>query len=160
MALKDSTYDTCMSYVEDYTDRLMLESQSKVDYNIPLLNSELNLLRQEICLENFMDEKNAAVVPYVNTAISELKEYRSNRIALLQSNFPIAHYVTLATLALSICVIFLIDAGCKIMATDVVILKIFWAMTLGTFTILSTTCYDLRDPFQGSYAVSVKHWKP
>ena len=160
MTLSASTRDTCMKHVEDYTDRLILESQSKLNYNIPLLNSELNMLRQEICLGNYLDEKNGAIIPYVNTAICELKEYRCNRIALLQSNFPLAHYVTLAILASSICVIFLIDAGCKIMATDVIILKIFWAMTLGTFTTLTTTCYDLRDPFQGSYAVCINQREP
>lgn len=161
MSISASTRDICMNYVEDYTDRLILESQSRTHYNIPLLNSELNMLRQEICLpkEQNDDEKNASVLPYVNTAISELKEYRSNRIALLQSNFPIAHYVTLAILALSICVIFLIDSSTKTLATDVIILKMFWSMTLGTFTILSTTCYDLRDPFRGSYAVCTRSFK-
>lgn len=158
MSIPSSTRKTCMNYVETYTDRLISESQSRVDYNIPLLNSELNLIRQVICLPKDGDanDKNNFVIPYVNTAICELKEYRSNRIALLQSNFPLAHYITLATLAFSICIIFLIDAGCKVLATDVLILKIFWAMTLGTFTILSTTCYDLRDPFQGSYAVCTR----
>ena len=157
MSIPVSTRDVCMNYVEDYTDRLILESQSRTHYNIPLINYELNMLRQEICLPKKLDEneKNAGVIPYVNTAIRELKEYRSNRIALLQSNFPIAHYVPLAILALSICAMYLIDSGCKILPANVLILKIFWSMTLGTFTILSTTCYDLRDPFQGSYGVSI-----
>merc|ERR1711923_201914 len=117
MSIPSSSRKICMNYVETYTDRLISESQSRFDYNIPLLNSELNLIRQEISLSNDGNDdeinKNEFFIPYINNAISELKEYRSNRIALLQSNFPLAHYFTLATLAGSICIMFLIDAGCK-----------------------------------------------
>ena len=68
-----------MNHIEEYTDHLILKLKSKFDYNIPLLISELNMLCQEIYLgkEQNENKNNAVIIPYVNTMISELKEYQS-----------------------------------------------------------------------------------
>ena len=33
-------------------------------------------------------------------------------------------------------------------------LKLLWAMLVGVFSALGTVCYDLADPFRGSYHIS------
>ena len=105
-----------------------------------------SLLSPKHAQDNFNVRRN-------KSTIAELKEIRSNRIGLLQSNFPFAHYVTLFSFGFAMCLVFLIDVNCGKFASDEVTLKIHWAMTLGTCTILSTTCCDSHDPFEGSHAV-------
>lgn len=157
LSMPNEAHISCLKDLEKYTNRLISESQPKSAYSsqISLLNSELREIRMRV--DMFKNENYSIatenLTPQVHAAISELKEYRSNRIGVLQSNYPPAHYITLGLLATSICLVFFVDVYTNHISEDDTLLKIYWAITLGTFTILTTTCYDLHNAFQGSYSV-------
>jgi len=156
LSMPNEAHISCLKDLEKYTNRLISESQPKSAYSsqISLLNSELREIRMRVDVFNNENYSIATenLTPQVHAAISELKEYRSNRIGVLQSNYPPTHYITLGLLATSICLVFFVDVYTNHVSEDDTILKIYWAITLGTFTILTTSCYDLHNAFQGSYS--------
>lgn len=146
-------------YLESYSKRLIAESGSNVLNCNSTLYSELNVLFQDlIMLENKekQDEasmKNTEVLSLMHESISQLKEHRNRRIALLRRNFPPWHYATLIFLAMNLCALFLADANSVKTVNDILLLKVYWAIIHSTFAIFTVTCLDLRDPFRGSYLV-------
>jgi hypothetical protein len=88
-------------------------------------------------------------------AVRQLLQERSKRITAFQSTFPPLHYVIVTTLALSICLAFLMETNQDILVfLNAVQLRILWTMLVATFCALAAVIYDLSQPFRGSYQIS------
>ena len=78
-----------------------------------------------------------------------------SRVSCLQSTFPALHFGILTVLAMSICLAFLMETNLDVLIfLSAVQLKILWTMLIGTFSALGVVCYDLGDPFRGSYQIA------
>jgi hypothetical protein len=149
--------DRCRAYLIQYTSRLIAESQPGTDIEeacggdsemngflatLNGVNTEHDILRDSLLAESY-------------GAVSRLNSERSQRISSLQSTFPALHFVILSVLASSICFAFLLETNQDILIfLNAVQLKLLWAMLVGVFSALGTVCYDLVDPFRGSYQIS------
>ena len=96
-----------------------------------------------------------SIISEVYATVSRLNSQRSNRISSLQSTFPNLHYIILSTLGASICWSFLIETNQDVLIfLNALQLRILWMMLIGTMAALAGVCYDLSDPFRGSYQIS------
>jgi hypothetical protein len=84
-----------------------------------------------------------------------LMDERSNRwIALETVQFPTVHYLTLAVLALSIAVSYLVaTAQDEVLFLEGLPIRLLWAVLVTSFTALGMVCFDLAKPFGGAYHV-------
>ena len=99
-------------------------------------------------------ETPSIIVSESYAAVTRLNSERSQRISSLQSTFPALHFGILTALAISICFAFLMETNLDLISFfDAVQLKILWTMLIGTFSALGVVCYDLGDPFRGSYQI-------
>lgn len=155
----------CCSYLAQYTSRLIAESQPTFESHALTgsLDTELNGILRSLNRLAVMskDPKNAEVTP--NNLVldksyqscTKLYEERAKRVASLRSAFPALHFVIVATLAFSICIAFLLESNQDIlMFLNAIQLRILWTMLVGTFSALAIVCYDLGNPFRGSYQIS------
>ena len=98
---------------------------------------------------------NSMILGNAFSACHRLYEERSKRITALRSLFPPLHFVIVATLAVSICIAFLLESNQDLlMFLNAIQLRILWTMLVGTFSALAIVCYDLSNPFRGSYQIS------
>jgi len=158
--------DKCRSYLMQYTARLITESQPGVDLNdlefTGSMDSEMNGFLGQLndmlssdCEENVVPRLPTPLLSETYSAVHRLNSERSTRISALQSTFPTLHYVILSLLALSICIAFLMETNQSILIfLNAIQLKILWTMLVSTSSALGVVCYDLLDPFQGSYQIS------
>eukprot|EP00550_Attheya_septentrionalis_P012721 CAMPEP_0198301262 /NCGR_PEP_ID=MMETSP1449-20131203/50877_1 /TAXON_ID=420275 /ORGANISM="Attheya septentrionalis, Strain CCMP2084" /LENGTH=465 /DNA_ID=CAMNT_0044003293 /DNA_START=214 /DNA_END=1611 /DNA_ORIENTATION=- len=159
--------DQCRSYLIQYITRLIAESQPGVKISSlefrGSMDSEMNgFMTQlnQICLASQECEASLAFIPPLILsesygAVTRLNAERAARISALQSTFPTLHYTILTALAGSICTAFLIESNQELLIfLNAIQLRILWTMLIGTFSSLSTVCYDLGDPFHGSYQIS------
>jgi dolichyl-phosphate-mannose--protein O-mannosyl transferase len=72
----------------------------------------------------------------------------------MQIAFPAMHYVTLALLAMAICISFLVATDQSKVIFESLQVRILWTILIGSFTSLAVVCYDLSSPFVGAYKVS------
>lgn len=155
--------EKCHGYLTQYTSRLISECQSGVKINSlefsGSLDSEMNGFLST--LNELSISKNNDVAPSDTilaesySAVVRLNSDRSARITAMQTTFPMLHYGILAALGASIAIAFLIESNQEVLVfLNALQLKILWAMLCGTFAALATVCYDLGDPFRGSYQIS------
>eukprot|EP00980_Cylindrotheca_fusiformis_P010385 scaffold2308_cov103-Cylindrotheca_fusiformis.AAC.4 len=167
-----NTAQRCKQYLQQYTSRLVSECHETINLDlddISRMDSELTGVMQELNLaaasmdspKDDDDDNNIVVVPagllldQTMAAVEALIQQRSKRITALQSTFPPLHYVILATLALSICVAFLMETDQDILVFLTAIqLRLLWTMLVATFCALGLVCYDLGHPFRGAYQIS------
>jgi len=164
------------SYLIQYTSRVIAESQQGVDFNSLEAcagDSEINgvlLQINQLVLENEKRRKNQddndtnvneiASIPELHlvecyNSLARLNAQRTLRISALQSTFPPLHFTILSVLAGSICLAFLMETNQDLLIfLNALQLKILWSMLVGTFSALGVVCYDLVDPFRGSYQIS------
>lgn len=149
--------DRCRLYLIQYTSRLIAESQPTTQ--LDQLegdggDSEMNgFLDQMIDLDT--EDVRDAVLSESFGAISRLNSERSTRISALQSTFPALHYAILSVLAFSMCISYLLETNQELLIfLSAVQLKLLWTILVGIFAGLGAVCYDLKDPFQGSYQIS------
>ena len=143
-----------------YTLRIISESAPVETYScFELVESEMNDFFGSL---NKMSSKpdiyqtNPALLSEASSAVVRLNNQRSSRISALQTTFPIMHYLVLSTLALSICLAFLLETNQKalvFLATTE--LRFLWTMLIGAFSALSAICYDLLHPFRGNYQIVI-----
>jgi hypothetical protein len=155
---------TCWRYLAQYTSRLIAESQPTIQISTlnGSLDTELNgVMRVLNQLAVLVEEENnkfkisPLVIDKAYGACSKLFEQRAKRITALRSAFPALHFVIVATLAISICVAFLLESNQDLlMFLNAIQLRILWTMLVGTFSALAIVCYDLGNPFRGSYQIS------
>ena len=91
-------------------------------------------------------------VGVADDAMARLNEYRSDRIALLLTDFPDLHWVVLIALSVSICVMFLLESNQTLnQYLNSIQLQSLFALLVGVFSATATLCLDLVDPFTGSF---------
>jgi hypothetical protein len=148
----------CRYYLVDYTSRLISEGHETVDLDASDhsgMDSELNGVLNELHSLSATELVPAVILGQSYGACNKLSEHRSKRIAALQSTFPALHYVIVGALALSICIVFLMETNQDILVfLNAVQLRLLWTMLVGTFCALAVVCFDLGNPFRGSYEIS------
>jgi Protein of unknown function (DUF4239) len=160
--------NACRQYATQYTSRLISESQPTVptEFLDMALDTELNAIMNELnriailaSAQQQNNNKNEIIPQLVLSnafgACNRLYEERAKRITALTSLFPPLHFVIVATLAVSICVAFLLESNQVLLVfLNDIQLRILWTMLVGTFSALAIVCYDLGNPFRGSYQIS------
>jgi hypothetical protein len=152
-----SARDKCRRYLFQYTSRLIAESQATVDVDTLgfCLDSELNGLLGELNKIAVDGSVPGPILGESYNACSKLYEQRAQRIASLRSLFPPLHFMIVGTLAVSICIAFLLESNQSLLVfLNAIQLRILWTMLTGTFSALAIVCYDLGNPFRGSYQIS------
>mmetsp|Transcript_10115 Transcript_10115/g.18157 ORF Transcript_10115/g.18157 Transcript_10115/m.18157 type:complete len:504 (+) Transcript_10115:195-1706(+) len=80
--------------------------------------------------------------------------HRSERVALLLSVFPTVHWGILIGLSLSICMTFLLVSNQQVLQyLNSIQLRFMFATIVGVLASTATLCWDLSDPFSGSYSI-------
>lgn len=150
--------DKCRYYLVDYTSRLISEGHETVDFEASGqsgMDSEVFGVLTELNRLSSTELVPAVILDQSYGACNKLSEYRSKRITSLQSTFPALHYIIVSALALSICIVFLMETDQDILVfLNAVQLRILWTMLTGTFCALAAVCHDLGNPFRGSYEIS------
>lgn len=153
---------SCQRYLTQYTTRLIAESQPHMmsepmdknyDYS---LDTELNAVMQQLNQLTIEEAANVSgiLLDQAHGACAKLYEQRANRITALKAQFPSLHFVILGALASSICLAFLLETKQDILVfLNAIQLRVLWTMLVGTFTALAIVCYDLSNPFGGSYRI-------
>ena len=94
-------------------------------------------------------------VDSADAIISRLNSYRSDRVALLLTDFPDLHWIVLAALSVSICVTFLLESNQLVnQYLNSIQLRSLFALLVGVFSATATLCIDLADPFTGSFSIA------
>lgn len=150
--------DKCRYYLMDYTSRLISEGHESVDLDASDqsgMDSELYGVINELNRLSATELVPAMILGQSYGACNKLSEHRSKRITALQSTFPALHYIIVAALALSICIVFLMETNQDLLVfLNAVQLRLLWTMLVGTFCALAVVCFDLGNPFRGSYEIS------
>jgi hypothetical protein len=162
------TQEKCRMYLLQYTSRLIAEGHETVNLEALYssgMESELNGVLQELnnqCSakkqQQQQQKEEQVALPILGQSLASvhrLYEERAKRITALQSTFPPLHYIIVGTLALCICLSFLISTDQEILVfLNAIQLRLLWTMLVGTFCTLGLVCYDLGNPFRGSYQIS------
>jgi len=86
--------------------------------------------------------------------IARLNGYRSERVALLLTDFPDLHWVVLISLSVSLCVTFLLESNQFLDEfLSSIQLRVLFALLVGVFSATAELCLDLADPFTGSFSL-------
>mmetsp|Transcript_30289 Transcript_30289/g.57254 ORF Transcript_30289/g.57254 Transcript_30289/m.57254 type:complete len:546 (-) Transcript_30289:446-2083(-) len=93
-------------------------------------------------------------VEVADDILSRLNAYRSDRVALLLTDFPDLHWIVLVALSVSIIVTFLLESNqLADQYLNSIQLRSLFALLVGVFSATATLCIDLDDPFTGSFSV-------
>ena len=93
-------------------------------------------------------------VEVADDIISRLNCYRSDRVALLLTDFPDLHYIVLIALSVSITAAFLLESNqLANQYLNSIQLRSLFALLVGVFSATATLCLDLDDPFTGSFSI-------
>ena len=93
-------------------------------------------------------------VGVADDTMARLNQFRSDRIALLLTDFPDLHWVVLVALSVSICMMFLLESNQLLnQYLNSIQLQSLFALLVGVFSAIATLCADLLDPFSGSFSV-------
>lgn len=149
----------CRSYLIQYTSRLIAESQPGADFDKLEACGGDSEMTGFLATLNEVNQNGAfvreSILAESYNAVARLSSERSQRISSLQSTFPALHFVILSVLACSILFAFLLETNQDILIfLNAVQLKLLFSMLVGVFSALGTVCYDLVDPFRGSYQIS------
>lgn len=80
-------------------------------------------------------------------AMNSVREHQTTLIASVQRRFPLFHYANLVTLAMSICVMFLIETDPNVITFAAEPqLALSWSLLVGTFSMLFVVVFDLSHP--------------
>jgi len=86
--------------------------------------------------------------------VSRLNAYRSDRVALLLTDFPDLHWIVLIALSVGIVMTFLLESNQSVeQYLNSIQLRSLFALLVGAFSATATLCIDLDDPFSGSFSV-------
>ena len=87
--------------------------------------------------------------------VQSLNGHRSDRVALLLSVFPGIHWGVLVALSLSIIATFLLNSNQQVLQyLNSVQLRALFAILVGVFSGTATLCFDLANPFTGSFSIT------
>jgi hypothetical protein len=150
--------EKCQFYLIQYTSRLIAEGHESVNLDAldwSGMDSELNGVLAELNRVSVSNQISSAILGQSYASCNRLYEERSKRVTALQSTFPALHYMIVSTLAISICVVFLMETDQVLLVfLNAVQLRILWTILVGTFSALAVVIFDLGNPFRGSYQIS------
>lgn len=138
---------------QQYTKCLLQNNEGQVnptDARDASLFSLLQLLQVEMTLK-----RPSPIATMAFECVTRIQQAQSNRRTVLQTKFPAMHYTTMWTLALGICLSFLVATDSSLLIFESLQVRILWTILIGAFTSLAVVCYDLSSPFVGAYQVSV-----
>jgi hypothetical protein len=117
----------------------------------------LLLLLNKMSADTFAGAKGALsdnILGSCYSSISKISDQRAALITNILATFPPKHYVTLAVLASSVCLVFLMVADRDLLYFLAGFqLKALWALLIGVFALLAVVLLDLMMPFGGTYTV-------
>ncbi|KAL9190479.1 hypothetical protein ACHAXT_007690 [Thalassiosira profunda] len=93
-------------------------------------------------------------VEVADDIIARLNNNRSDRVALLLTDFPDLHWIVLIALSVSIVVTFLLESNqFADMYLSSIQLQSLFALLIFVFSAIATLMLDLDDPFTGSFSI-------
>ena len=93
-------------------------------------------------------------VGYADDLILSLIGHRSERVSLILSVFPVAHWNLLIGLSFSICILFLLTSNQQVLQyLNSIQLKFLFATIVGVLSNTGVVCWDLSDPFTGTFSI-------
>lgn len=93
-------------------------------------------------------------VEVADDIISRLNGYRSDRVALLLTDFPDLHWIVLIALSISIIVTFLLESNqFADQYLSSIQLQSLFALLIFVFSAIACLTLDLDDPFKGSFSI-------
>jgi hypothetical protein len=147
--------EKCQFYLIQYISRLIAEGNESVNLDALGMDSELNGVLAELNRVSESNQISSVILGQSYASCNRLYEERSKRVTALQSTFPALHYMIVSTLAISICVVFLMETNQELLVfLNAVQLRILWTILVGTFSALAVVIFDLGNPFRGSYQIS------
>lgn len=166
----EQSLSKCQRYLWQYTSRLLEEAGGNICFEERSMESELSGVVSEL----HVMAATRTTTPMTGTAVAVgssqvspmvwnqamqacqiLIEQRAKRITALQSTFPNLHFAVLVVLGASILVAFLIETDQDILVfLNAIQLRLLWSILMGTMSVMGLVCYDLSNPFRGSYQIS------
>lgn len=155
--------------LRQYCTRVLVESRSGIDLaqlaRQGAANSELDgltrLLHHAPRLPAGVTEEEATPRFRVDTSflaqmyVEKLQLTRSERLAVLQTTFPAAHWFTLTLLGFSVVFGFLLAADQQtLLFLAPVQLRLLFTVLVGSLTATACICTDLNDPFRGAFQIT------
>ena len=87
--------------------------------------------------------------------VKELLFLRSERLALLQTTFPLVHWMSMVLLGASIVGCFLITTDEKALQfLDFLQLRLLFTILVGALSGITSICIDMNDPYSGSFRIT------
>ena len=137
-------------YTHEYAERLVQDRHGEQISNA----LDRSLRELFLLLQNAMTKSDSPLLVMAHDAVTRIQQARCNRWMAMQVAFPVMHYVTLALLAMAICISFLVATDQSLVIFQSLQVRILWTILIGSFTSLAVVCYDLSSPFVGAYQVS------
>lgn len=157
--------------------RMIVTTESRAEHSRPkrqsnphefieLKSNDLLLLCDEI--ENMylahpkQREDPRPLLSKIRDLVASVRAERKNRwVAVTSMHFPMAHYLTLGLLVVSILVAFLVTTDeAEFIFLRGLQVRMLWSVLVTCFSSLAVVCADLADAFSGNYAVSTDFPKP
>lgn len=127
-----------------WSDQTSLASLRKLT---PYLEDCIRLVHEA---QRDLTECDCVATGEVYSALQRLRAFQTETMSQLQRTFPWFHYANLITLALAICVIFLIDTDPDTANSAAEPqLALSWSLLVGTFSMLFVVVADLSSPVTG-----------
>lgn len=146
----DQLWNLCDCMEADYV-ALMSSSQSS-----PRHRNRGGKQQQQLLVVESLRSDPRPLLDKIRTLIKAVRSERKARwIAVTSMHFPMAHYLTLSLLVVSILIAFLVTTD----EADFIFLqglqvRILWSVLVTCFSSLAVVCVDLSDAFSGAYAVA------
>lgn len=161
VVLTEEERNLAQDYLNEHVERMLSHEQTPagphayIESNILSFLDFCNLLEQRKNSNN-NGSSSASFISQLQTLALRMLDERSNRwLALKALHFPAVHYLTLAVLAISIGVSFLVATDeAEFIFLRGLPVRILWTLLFTSFTALAVVCYDLSRPFGGAYRVT------
>ena len=94
-------------------------------------------------------------VEAADALLSRLNDHRSDRVALLLTDFPDLHWLVLVALSVSIVMAFLLESNqLADQYLNSIQLRSLFALLVGVISATAVLCLDLDDVFRGSFSIA------
>ncbi len=146
----------CQQHLWQYTSRLLEEAEGGVSFEDRSMESELiGVISGLHHIAAGSGQVSPMVWSQAMQACQVLMEQRAKRITAMQSTFPKLHFAVLVALGSSLLVAFFMETDQDILVfLNAIQLRLLWSILVGTFSVMGLVCYDLSNPFRGSYQIS------
>lgn len=147
--LPESVQQNAEQIVHRYSEYLLFDESDNDNNTNIFLHDLLLLLHSQMSFR-----RSSPSVAMAFECVSRIQQAESNRLTVLETSFPMMHYITLAILAAAICISFLVATDTSKVIFESLQVRILWTILVGAFSALAVVCYDLSFPYLGAYSVS------